>query len=133
MIRHRILALLTLGCIAAAAPALAEPIIRNVPANKGGKIGVFGSTGADCKPMPGGASAVMRVKPDNGELMVRNTVGFPSYPADHPFARCNKVRSAQTEIWYNPKPDFRGTDVAIVEVKMPDGVTSRLEFQLNVN
>lgn len=122
-----------LGIVAlATSPAWAQIQERTVKADGSGMLGSFGATGSDCKAVPGVATIIMRTKPENGMVGTKTRTGFPEFPQDHELARCNKVKSARTEIWYTPQTGFRGTDEAVLEVTFPDGSVNRLAYRIIV-
>jgi hypothetical protein len=118
--------------VLASIPAFAQTQERMVKAGGSGLLGSFGATGSDCKAVPGAATIVMRTKPEKGSLGTRTGAGFPEFPKGHALDRCNKVKSARTEIWYTPQPGFRGQDEAVLEVTFPNGSVSRLAYRIVV-
>jgi dienelactone hydrolase len=125
--------------IGAAAPANSSPqtlpsvleLIRAVPAGRKWRIEFLYSINPDCSSL-GLASVRVLEEPTHGKLTVENGTGYPNFPQNNQRYECNRRQADGVAVFYEPNPEFIGSDSATIDVIFPSGLSRKQHYAIEV-
>jgi hypothetical protein len=124
--------------IGTAAPAAARPAAPNMlelsrvaAANQKLRVDFLYSINPDCSSI--GQTAVRVIEPPkHGSFTFENGQGFTSFPKENPRSECNTRKTDGVIDYYEPEPDFTGTDSFTIDVIYASGTLSKRHYAIKV-
>src|SRR4051812_18079862 len=115
-------------------PAYLAPLNVERVIPKGGdklRILFLTSLNPDCSPM-GKTIFKLTNKPKFGSVTLQETEHFPSY-TNEDYKKCNADKTQGTAVFYDPDPDFVGTDTFRGTAIYPSGRARKYEIKVIVD
>jgi len=106
-------------------------LTRAVPAGRQRRLDFVYFLNPNCSSM-GLATVRVLEGPTHGKLTVENGTGYPNFSQTSQRYECNRLQADGVAVFYEPNPEFTGTESATIDVVFPSGFSRKRHYAIEV-